>query len=100
MATKTTTLADLQAKRAAVDEEMAPLLRERHAQLRTDRDAIEATLAPLYAELESPDCTHAREAELRTQIKATREPMVAIDEELSDLTRQLADKKTGIAKTA
>lgn len=89
----------LLAEQKANAEKLAPFQRARHAELREHRDTIEAKLQPLYDEL-AGDITKSREAELREQIKAAREPMFAIDTELSDLTRALADDKTGIAKTA
>ncbi len=64
----------------------------RHAELRQQRATIEAELEPLYAELRSPELTKAREAEVRAQIKTTREPMIELDRELAELTRELKGK--------
>ena len=91
---------DLASKAKEIDAQLAPLRRQRHAELRDARDAVEAKLAPLYAELESPDLTRRREVEVRGQIKAVREPMIGIDRELAEITRALRDAKTGKAVTA
>lgn len=83
---------------AKLREDMAPLQRERFAELREQRDAIFDTLRPLYVELEGRPAG-AREDVLREEIKRVREPLAEIDAELSSLTRELAGGEM-VAKTA
>jgi hypothetical protein len=92
-----TDYAELQAKKQAIADEIAPLQRERHAELQKERDKIHAKAAPVYAELEAHLAEAGKtEAALRDKIKKIKEPLSAIDEELSELTAELKGK-TGVA---